>query len=411
MSFTAKKRFLEFPWNYFESFLFTFALIALGILLNRFNSSSVIKLPVAPVNYVLGSGYLIVIIFAYLLYRKQPVILWLTGKPAAISSIIGCSTVILLFVIIPYNYESVTNAKHIGIVHLINTWPLLLVGFYCLTVLGMVTLRRLFPLNAKNIGFFLNHFGLWLIIMAVGLGSSDLQRLSINILKNGAENNIGITEQGSMQQLPFSVKLLDFKLSEFPPQLYFLSKKEQKNTLKTNSIQYLSLNTKEFDCNAWHIKVREFLPSAIKNDSTYYSSDISGSCTAAYVEAINQNSRDTAKGWVSTGSAYLQPEVLHLDTSDLVAFTPPKPKSFQSKITIRQDSLPPDTIILENNKPFRVGNWKLHQVSYDVNKGKWSTLSVLEAVKDPWLPLIYSGIIILLLGSLFLLWMGIIKKN
>ena len=35
--------------------------------------------------------------------------------------------------------------------------------------------------------------------------------------------------------------------------------------------------------------------------------------------------------------------------------------------------------------------WKLYQVSYDVRKGKWSEYTIIEAVKDPWLPLVYIG--------------------
>lgn len=31
--------------------------------------------------------------------------------------------------------------------------------------------------------------------------------------------------------------------------------------------------------------------------------------------------------------------------------------------------------------------------------GKWSNLSVFELVKDPWLPVVYIGIFMLLLGA------------
>ena len=50
--------------------------------------------------------------------------------------------------------------------------------------------------------------------------------------------------------------------------------------------------------------------------------------------------------------------------------------------------------------------WKLYQVSYDVRKGKWSEYTIIEAVKDPWLPLIYIGFYMLLAGALLLIWQG-----
>ena len=38
--------------------------------------------------------------------------------------------------------------------------------------------------------------------------------------------------------------------------------------------------------------------------------------------------------------------------------------------------------------------------------GKWSNLSVLELVKDPWLPLIYIGIFMMIAGAFYMFWMG-----
>ena len=44
----------------------------------------------------------------------------------------------------------------------------------------------------------------------------------------------------------------------------------------------------------------------------------------------------------------------------------------------------------------------MYQLSYDETKGKWSTVSVFELVRDPWLPVVYAGILMLLLGSVCL---------
>ncbi len=42
----------------------------------------------------------------------------------------------------------------------------------------------------------------------------------------------------------------------------------------------------------------------------------------------------------------------------------------------------------------------IYQVSYDEKMGRWSNTSVFELVKDPWLPYVYFGIILMLLGTL-----------
>ena len=39
---------------------------------------------------------------------------------------------------------------------------------------------------------------------------------------------------------------------------------------------------------------------------------------------------------------------------------------------------------VEGNQPARVGSWRIYQVGYDTARGRWSAISVLECVRDPW---------------------------
>ena len=45
-------------------------------------------------------------------------------------------------------------------------------------------------------------------------------------------------------------------------------------------------------------------------------------------------------------------------------------------------------------------------ISYDESKGKYSDTSVFELVSDPWLPIVYAGIIMLIAGSFYLFIVG-----
>ena len=60
---------------------------------------------------------------------------------------------------------------------------------------------------------------------------------------------------------------------------------------------------------------------------------------------------------------------------------------------------------VEVNKPVKADGWKIYQVSYDEEMGKWSEVSVFELVRDPWHPAVYAGIYLMLAGAacLFLL--------
>ena len=61
-------------------------------------------------------------------------------------------------------------------------------------------------------------------------------------------------------------------------------------------------------------------------------------------------------------------------------------------------------IQLRKVMPAKAG--KLYQLSYDERMGKWSQVSVIEAVRDPWLPIVYFGIFLLLAGAMYLFWIG-----
>ena len=77
------------------------------------------------------------------------------------------------------------------------------------------------------------------------------------------------------------------------------------------------------------------------------------------------------------------------------------PKRYASDITIFTadgDSLR-DTILV--NKPASIMGWKIYQLSYSEAMGGVS-ISILELVRDPWLPYAYAGIFMMLFGAVLL---------
>ena len=54
---------------------------------------------------------------------------------------------------------------------------------------------------------------------------------------------------------------------------------------------------------------------------------------------------------------------------------------------------------IQVNHPITVNGWKIYQTSYDEKLGRWSETSIVELVLDPWLPMVYAGIFILIAGA------------
>ena len=76
------------------------------------------------------------------------------------------------------------------------------------------------------------------------------------------------------------------------------------------------------------------------------------------------------------------------------------PKRFASEIQIMTKKGKNFHTTVDVNKPAEVEGWKIYQFGYDTNAGADSRISILELVRDPWLPAVYTGIGMMLLGAL-----------
>ena len=61
---------------------------------------------------------------------------------------------------------------------------------------------------------------------------------------------------------------------------------------------------------------------------------------------------------------------------------------------------------IDVNKPCEVDGWKIYQFGYDTQMGAESQISILELVSDPWLPLVYTGIYMMLAGAVCMFVVG-----
>ena len=82
------------------------------------------------------------------------------------------------------------------------------------------------------------------------------------------------------------------------------------------------------------------------------------------------------------------------------------PKRFASEIQILTRTRKHIEATVDVNKPVEVEGWKVYQYDYDRQAGAMSRTSVLELVSDPWLPLVYTGIYMMLAGAVCMFILG-----
>lgn len=409
---TGKRKLWEHPWKYSESLIITFNLLILGFAIEAVMGGNGVQTPGYPANIFAILGFTTVLIAVYIRFRTNFIVKWLSGIPAAISAILAYAVLILLLGFIPQDMEQPSAfLKITGLWHVKNSWPFLLVEVYFLVILGFVTLRRAIPFKTKNVGFLLNHLGLWVTLLAAGLSSSDLQRLSINLYEGQPETNVAYSIKGEKYELPFSIKLLDFDIVEYNPKIGVFDITSGKFIMNRNqSLPFVEPNL-DVTLGDWHIKVLKYLPKALYTDGKLQATESAAGYPAAQVFVRNTQTKDTASGWISTGGIMLHPDYLSLKGTQYLVLNAPEPKKFFSKIVIYKDNKATDTTQIEVNKPYSLAGWSLYQAGYNQEMRKWSNLSVLDAVRDPWLPVVYVGVFMLLAGALYMFWIGKDRKE
>ena len=111
-------------------------------------------------------------------------------------------------------------------------------------------------------------------------------------------------------------------------------------------------------------------------------------------------------GWISCGSYRVMYQHLDLGRHYFLVMLFPEARKYASEVSVMTPDGGSGNITLEVNKPTRIAGWELYQLSYDDRMGKWSRVSILEAVRDPWLPVVYTGTFLLLAGAVYLFLKG-----
>lgn len=357
---------------------------------------------------------------------------------AAIPAIAAAAILTLIMGVTKQVAEGKRPMDPLGLTKMLSFWPFILVYVWMTAIVGEVTINQIARFSWRRFPTLVSHVGLFLILTCGTLGSADMLRVKM-YCETGQPEWRGLDAFNNVHQLPVAIQLERFTIDEYPPKLMLIDKTgrplpqdKPENLLVDNGMKSGQLLDCKIDIlkridNAVPVmlskmigKMPEGMMGNIRMDSLgqarnkdgYIASDASGSACALLVRVtrgVNANGssdshlikgqKEVMTGWITSGSYLFPYQALRLKDGRMLAMPNREPRRFASLVNIYTQSGQNIQTEIEVNKPFTIEGWKIYQLSYNEQMGKWSNLSVFELVTDPWLPVVYIGIFMLLIGA------------
>lgn len=393
------------PWGYREGFACGIGLLVTGLLLQSTIGGVRWNLFACPVNIIVLVVYLLSLVTMHTLRKRVYGFKWLSHYTSAVSSLIFVTAITVLMGLIR-QVPSTQPADFPGLSKMLYFWPFVLLYTWLVTTLGLTILRTSFPLKVSKIPFLLNHAGLFIVLLTATFGDADLQRLRMTT-RLGETEWRATDEYGHSVELPLAIELHRFTIDEYPPKLMLIDNETGQALPADRPGQLLLEDGMKGDkLLDWEVSILQSIPMAASvatEDTLKFTAFHSmGATYAVYLKVTHTKTGQTKEGWASCGSFMFPYKSLHLNEQCSLVMPEREPKRFVSDVTVytKEGTIRQDTI--EVNHPLKIAGWTIYQLSYDETKGRWSDISIFELVRDPWLPFVYAGIIIMILGAVCL---------
>lgn len=396
------------PWGYAESIVTVGTLVGVGLLLQATIGAFNFYLLAYPVNLIAALGIALLSVALGIAANRSAFAGWLCGVPTSVTLI---SAFALLSVIMGFTLQTNGSSRSmLGLDVMTRNWAFIFVYILILLSLGGLIVRRLTRLKCRDWGFFLNHIGLWLFFVAAGLGYADMERYIMHVREGETEWRV-YDEEGNIKELPIAITLNDFDMDYYPPKIAIIDK-QTGEIMPKEKPQFFQIDSdpSQGELNGWKVEVEEYIHQAVRSsDSTYREAPMPGATPAVKLK-VSKNGV-VHRGWVCGGNQAQLFMTMPLDDYSSVVMTVADPLLFLSDIDVYTQNQKHATKVIEVNKPLRINNWTIYQYGYDNNAGRLSSYSSFELVYDSWIVPVYIGILMMMLGSLSMIWQGRVRKE
>lgn len=342
--------------------------------------------PAWPENGLLLASYLAFVVVVWLALRRTSWFAGLAGGRLAVVSL----ALVCVWALFLGSLPQVVRGEEAPIYQrVMQAPPFVFALFLLLANLCWGILKHLEGGLRPSSMFLFNHIGVLTVGLGTLFGAGDVARLDIWV-REGEMAWTG-TDGRQRYELPFAIDLHEFRREYFPPQITVIDAHSGEILLPKGDDPLTLREGKEADFFGHRIEVRELTDSApwsVPGDPI----------PAAFVIATAPGG-ESAEGWISCGSHLMPPIFLGLGD---ISFAMPEPRSrlYESRLTVVLPDGPATEKTVRVNQPIKAAGWWLYQKGYNLEGGPGARFSQIEAVRDPWLPVVYTGFALMAIGAL-----------
>ena len=211
----------------------------------------------------------------------------------------------------------------------------------------------------------------------------------------------GENQKGENIELPIAIRLEKFIAEYYTPKPALMVRGVETPILPKNHPD-ISIDS-IFSIEDVNVKVHQYYQRAYISDSGFIDArGVPFTGPAALVKVSTKNGQ-SAKGWVAPECASFAERYLTINADTILRLLPAEPKYYASDTLLYSKSgIAEQKHRIEVNSPLKVDGWFVYQYGYDNRAGADSNYSILLAVYDPWLNAVYTGMLLILLGTILM---------
>lgn len=371
-----------------------------------------------PANIITLIILIVALIAVYAARHRFYFCRFISTKQAAVPAIAAACLLTIVMGLVRQVNATQEPADPIGISKMLSFWPFILVYVWMTIIVGEVAIGQASHFTLQRLPSLLSHIGLFIVLACGTLGSADMQRLRM-YCEQGKPEWRGLDAWNNVHELPVAIQLDKFTIDEYPPKLMMIDSNGSPVPAKKPQTLLIDSTFSRGQLQGWTVTVKKRIDNAIPNKYVYtdtvsqkggtvaYSAHKMPGAACALLVRLKKGGK-TYEGWVTSGSYLFSWQGLKADNGLTLVMGQREPKRYSSKVEIYTKDGKNLQAEIEVNHPYTVNGWKIYQYSYNEQMGKWSTLSIFELVRDPWLPVVYIGILLLGIGAIGMLF---VKRN